>query len=118
MAARPLASISRTRRPTATSALTAGLAPATLTTLGLLVARLVPARLTRAADGADVMGYPPLARLLTRIVPNMENRVRKCKPPDPDRKRVVYGKTVSVRVDPGRRRILPKKHYPQHHLQT
>src|SRR3546814_7680938 len=47
--------------------------------LGLLVARLVPARLTRAADGADVMGYPPLARLLTRIVPNMENRVRKCK---------------------------------------
>src|SRR3546814_18017134 len=72
MAARPLASISRTRRPTATSALTAGLAPATLTTLGLLVARLVPARLTRAADGADVMGYPPLARLLTRIVPNME----------------------------------------------
>src|SRR3546814_7682492 len=64
-------------------ALTAGLAPATLTTLGLLVARLVPARLTRAADGADVMGYPPLARLLTRIVPNMENRVRKCKPLEP-----------------------------------
>src|SRR3546814_14713915 len=57
------------------------------------------------ATGAD----PPLLAMPTAIAASWASCCRRAPPPTPDRKSVLSGKSVSVRVDLGGRRILKQQ---------
>src|SRR3546814_19653476 len=80
--------------------------------------RLCADRLTRRADGLDRREISWLDRLRAPAGRPVDRRPsRKCVVPL-DRKSVVSGKRVSVRVDPGGRRLIKKNNDITNHTST